>query len=368
MIHKFNTQTFINRDFGKLAASTSSNSVHLFDLNNDKGFTQLQRCDIDSINCTETQTVCDIRFGKECVNTLFVAATNGKVYTYDLRSKPTPVQTFENADAQQKPFMCFDVNADDSVLSVGTEQYEGEANLLLFDIRKVSPLAVYSDSHRDDVTQIQFHPSKSNILASGSVDGLINVFNISECDEDEALENSLNTEKSIQTINWHPKGNMQIDDDDDVGGGDFLSCITHTNDFQLFDVDECEQIFQCERKKIRKLIKRKLTSDCYLINCHTTESGDIVLLAGSNFNNGECLRSLVLHEKSFKQRNNFIDNKQIVRCSVFNPKVNSSLFLFLLSFTEICLLTKIGQHSNYWRRRWHCDCMGKLAANKYRRS
>ncbi|XP_031618501.1 WD repeat-containing protein 89 [Contarinia nasturtii] len=309
-----------SRDFGRIAASTSSNSVHLFDLNSDKGFTQIQRCDIDSINYTEDQTICGIRFGKEDVNTLLVAAAHGKVYRYDLRSKPMPVQTFENVDANQKPFMCFDVNADDSVLSIGTEQHEGEANLLLFDVRKVSSLAVYSDSHRDDLTQIHFHPSKSNILASGSVDGLINVFNILESNEDDALENSLNTESSIQTINWHPKVIMQIDDE---VAGDFISCITHTNDFQLFDVDECEQIFECERKKITKLIKRSSVSDCYLINCHTTAFGDIILLAGSNFNGGECLRSLTLHEKSFKPRNNFTDNKQIIRCSVFNPKDNT---------------------------------------------
>ncbi|XP_055315487.1 WD repeat-containing protein 89 [Sitodiplosis mosellana] len=296
-----------SRDFGKIAAGTSSKTVHIFDLNSSKGFSQLQKCDIGL--STDNQTICDIRFGKNSLNTLFVGVTNGKIYTYDLRAKPMPVQTFENTDAQQKPFMCFDVSANDSVLGVGSEQYEGEVNLILFDVRTTSTQAIYSESHRDDLTQIRFHPNNPDILASGSTDGLVNVFDISENDEDDALQSCYNTESSVQTINWHPKHDDYL-----------LSCITHTNDFQLLDGDDTDVGFRCERQEITKLIKRKSAEDCYLINSHSTLNGDIFLLAGSNFNAGECLRSLTVHKKSLKPRNNFIDNKQIIRCSIFNQK------------------------------------------------
>lgn len=295
----------------------------MFDLNNNNGLTQLHKCDIDSINTVDNSSICDIRFGKKDSNSLFIALTNGKIHSYDLRSNSKPVQTFEGVD-KQKPFSCFDVNANDTVLCAGTEQYAGEAHIKLFDVRKVKTFATYTDSHRDDLTQVRFHSNRKDIFASGSTDGLINVFCTNETDEDDALQYSLNTGNSIQTINWHPKGSMEVNDDDSE---DYLSCITDTNDFQLFDVEESELVFEIEREKITKLIKRKSVGECYLINCYTTLNGEIVLLAGSNFNTGECLRSLTKHKKSFKPRNNFIDNKQIVRCSVYNAKVLKNTLL-----------------------------------------
>lgn len=306
-----------SRDFSRIAAGTSNQIVHLFDVNNTNGFSQLQTCDLDSFNTVENQSICGIRFGKENSNSLFVAVNGGKVYTYDLRLKLSPVQTFENADVLQKPFACFDVNANDSVLCAGSEQDSGEAYILLFDTRKSPAQITYKDSHRDDLTQVKFHPSKNNVLASGSTDGLINVFDTSISDEDDALKYCLNTESSIQTIDWLPKENPNESED-------LLSCITHTNDFQLFDVENSELIFQSERKDITKRIKRKC--DCYLINCYSTSNREIILLAGSNHNGGECLRSLKIHKQSkFKRQNNFTDNKQIVRCSVYNPKVHAGL-------------------------------------------
>lgn len=309
---------FLNRDFSKIAAGTSNKSVHIFDLNRSKGFSQLQKCDIEV--STDSQTICDIHFGKENSNLLFVGVTNGKVFTYDLRAKPSPVQTFETDDAQQKPFMCFDVSANDLVLGVGTEQYAGESYILMFDVRNTSTKAIYSESHRDDVTQIRFHPNNADIFASGSTDGLINVFDISETEEDDALQYCYNTENSVQTINWHPKHDDYL-----------LSCITHTNDFLLMDSDDTDGgDIRCERTEITKLMKRKSSGDCYLINCHSAINGDIFLLAGSNFNAGECLRSLTVHKQTLKPRNNFIDNKQIIRSSVFNAKVN--YYTFFISY------------------------------------
>lgn len=315
------------RDFGKIAAATSNKSVHLYDLSCNKGFTPLHKYDMDA-------EMCDISFGNETqLNTLYVGLTDGKVYTYDLRSKPTPVQIFKYVDSTRKPFMSFDVNASDSCVAVGTEQCAGEAHILLFDVRKCSPINVFSDSHRDDLTQIRFHPLNNNIMASASTDGLINVFDITKSDEDEAIEFSLNTESSIQTINWHFKENGK---NLDTNWADFLSCITHTNDFQLFDTDTIDQIYKCEREHIAKLIKRQSVSDCYLINCHTTSSHEIVLLTGSNFNSGECFRSLMLHDaKEFIPQNNFMGNKQIIRCSVYNSQVKFcqlqlSLHIFII--------------------------------------
>lgn len=323
------------RNFDRIAAATSSRTVpvevHLFDLSNSKGLAQIQRYNANTLESKNNSSICGIRFANENSTTLFVAEASGNIYTYDIRTKPAPVQTFHNADIDPVVFSCFDVNVNDKILCAGTERSTSDAYVVLFDVRECSTLATYTDSHRDDLTQVKFHPNKSNKLASGSTDGLINVFNVNEPDEYDALEYCLNTESSVQTLNWHPNQNkMQMNDDsddnDDGDTSDLLSCITDTNDFQLFNVNESELLFQAKRSEITASIKRKVESDCYLVSCHNHQpNGDeIFVLAGSNFGSGNCLRSLIVDDKSFKPGNNFIGNKQIVRCSLFNSKVTSN--------------------------------------------
>lgn len=279
---------------------------------------------INTFKSKDDQPICGVRCSKKDPNTIFVATTNEQICVYDIRATPTHVQTFHNPDVTEKPFMSLDLNCDETVLCVGTDpMLASESFLLLFDVRKYSPLATYTESHYGDICQVKFHPSKSNILATGSIDGLINVFNISESNEDDALQFSLNSESSVHTINWHSKPDMQINDTA------FLSCITQSNDFILFDVEKQDMIFKTERDEITKLIKRKLSSETWLANCHSTANNEIFLLAGSNFTTGECFRSLTVHENSLKPRNNFIDNKQYVRCSLFNPKVGVPYYLLI---------------------------------------
>jgi WD40 repeat protein len=47
------------------------------------------------------------------------------------------------------------------------------------------------------ILQVCFHPTKQDMLASGSTDGLINIFDVSKSCEEEALQQSLNTESSV---------------------------------------------------------------------------------------------------------------------------------------------------------------------------
>lgn len=49
----------------------------------------------------------------------------------------------------------------------------------------------------DDVTCLTFHSIKRDILASGSTDGLMNIFDLAQPAEDLALMYSLNTGSSV---------------------------------------------------------------------------------------------------------------------------------------------------------------------------
>lgn len=308
----FNTQHINFSDFSRIAAASTSKSIHIYDLNNTNGLTQLRQLDCGGLNSLNRDDICGVKISNENSNIIFVPKIDGSIVSYDLRAPSAVAQTFQCDSVHKKPFTCFDLNINDTILCAGTEEMSGEAHLLYFDVRKNVTLGAYTDSHEDDVTQVKFHPIKHNVLASGSTDGLINVFNIEETSEEDALEYCLNTESSVQTINWHTttKSNENR-----------LACITHTNDFQLYNVEESESIFRCTRDDITAVMKRKSCSDCYLVNSHSAANGHIFLMAGSNFNHGECLRSLTLDQNTFAARTDFLNNKQIVRCSLYDPKV-----------------------------------------------
>ncbi|KAL9126332.1 MAG: hypothetical protein Q9217_004597 [Psora testacea] len=66
------------------------------------------------------------------------------------------------------------------------------------DIRyATTPLLQYVESHNDDITELRYHPTQSTILLSGSTDGLINIYDTTITDEDEALRQITNHGSSI---------------------------------------------------------------------------------------------------------------------------------------------------------------------------
>lgn len=125
---------------------------------------------------------------------------------------------------------------------IGTGYY---SNLLTIEII-LHFLKFYS--HQDDITDMSFHSKNPDLIISGSTDGLICVFDISKTDEDDALLCTLNTESSVGNINWH----------ETVLGKDLVSCITHTNDLQLYNVedfDEAEMLIAFDRETVTTQMK-----------------------------------------------------------------------------------------------------------------
>ena len=59
------------------------------------------------------------------------------------------------------------------------------------------PLQNYVESHNDDVTEVRFHPTQPRCLLSGSTDGLVNIYDVSISDEDDALVQVQNHGRSI---------------------------------------------------------------------------------------------------------------------------------------------------------------------------
>ncbi|KAJ8984304.1 hypothetical protein NQ317_012275 [Molorchus minor] len=258
--------------------------------------------------------IIDCRFHSTNSNLLYTGSSDGCVKLWDLRAPQKSSQTFLDTTVKNgekaKGFNCFDISSNERLLTVGTDLFEGDAYLLFWDTRSSEILGGYWESHTDDITQVKFHPSDRDKLISGSTDGLINIYDLSQTCEDDALIDTLNTDSSIEQLLWFNED-----------GKDHISCITHTSDLQLWDVDGAAPYKHFNRTNISQEIKKKSESYVYIANCHATDKY-LMVLAGSNFNNGECLRSFYIENGKTQQGANFEENKQRVRCSYYNANIN----------------------------------------------
>jgi WD40 repeat protein len=60
-----------------------------------------------------------------------------------------------------------------------------------------APLREFVESHTDTVTTLQLHPNLPTLLLSASTDGLINIFDTSKPDEDDALYQVINHRSAV---------------------------------------------------------------------------------------------------------------------------------------------------------------------------
>ncbi|XP_028294670.1 WD repeat-containing protein 89 [Gouania willdenowi] len=167
--------------------------------------------------------LCGVAFAHASADLLYSGSADGTLRAWDVRSRSS-VQTFSSEPTHS--YCSFDLNCDDMLLCAGTEQEDGEDSFLVFwDTRKPSAtLGVYSESHSDDITQVRFHPSDKDRLASGSMDGLVNVFDLSRGSEDDALLATCNNDSSVSHVRWSGHGHAH------------LLCLSHNHGVHLWDL------------------------------------------------------------------------------------------------------------------------------------
>ncbi|XP_018909071.2 WD repeat-containing protein 89 isoform X1 [Bemisia tabaci] len=290
----------------KVALSTSNHSCIVYQVGE-------QIAQLTSLN-DHDKAVSNVRISSQNTNLVFSGSLDGTIKLWDLRRSSKCVKTFQDdtrGDDKLKPITSFDINCDNRVLCAGTELVDGDAFLLFWDIRTTNLLGGYWESHTDDVTQICFHPSQTNVLVSGSSDGLINVFDINETNESAALQNCLNTQSCVEKLSWiKSREGEELD----------ISCITSTVDLQLWSLEGASPYLAIDRDTIGKGMSNS-SDDCYLVDVHQFSfTQDLMLLGGCTLGNGDNLQSLKLsHDSKIKPMANFVGNKQIVRCSWHNP-------------------------------------------------
>jgi WD40 repeat protein len=136
-------------------------------------------------------------------STFLTAGRDGLVRGWDLRSRRAVVELVCPA-GEKDPVASLACNAASNTIAVGTELENngpGDVNIYLWDARNAkAPRNRYSESHTDTITELRFLPfpsNASNVLLSGSTDGLVNVFDTSVAVEDDAVLQIINNGGAI---------------------------------------------------------------------------------------------------------------------------------------------------------------------------
>ncbi|KAG9285410.1 hypothetical protein G9A89_010885 [Geosiphon pyriformis] len=199
---------------------------------------------------------------------LISSSKDGSIANWDLRTPgSSPVQIFKgNAN---EPLLAFDINNTDIILAAGTELIGEDAKILFWDVRTGSVVAEFLDSHSDSITQLKFHPLQSTQLLSGSIDGLICTFDISNFDEDEALITVMNSGSSINRTGYFGPN------------AEYVYCLNHMETFSLWSAAESNLL--CDFGDIRRLSSYSDITLDYAIDCQYDQNSQrLFLLGGSN--------------------------------------------------------------------------------------
>jgi WD40 repeat protein len=240
----------------------------------------------------QTVKVWDLREGDRCVHTL--KDTSNKKQHSGPPLDPS------------RPLTCVAMQGDAVV--AGTEQVGVDSFLLFWDLRKPNKLqGGYWDSHSDDITTLAFNSEAKDSLASGSTDGLVNVFDLSQPDEDSALVTSHNTEDSVAGLVWYSR----------KGEHRQLAITTHTESVQLWDTEDFSPHTVFSRENVSHGMRRTVSEHCYISGLHPRPGEDgLVVVAGSRCPKNPTLRLGVIRNKKVKPHAELGTDCGVVRCSV----------------------------------------------------
>ncbi|XP_052815464.1 WD repeat-containing protein 89-like [Mya arenaria] len=245
----------------RLLAATSSNfTIRLMSRNSLANYGAIKG---------HTEVITGICWGNTEPNLLYSCSLDKTVRCWDCRTKLSKeVQKYKGSDETNSLFSCLDVNATDELLIAGLEaDKDGNAFILFWDRRNSELMGAYSESHQDDITQVTFHPTKPNQLATGSTDGLVCVFDLSEDSEDDALSYTFNTCSTVARVGWCGAGR------------DHVYCTTHVDGVHVWDSVEGDLVG--EWTNIKEELKEDGGVD-YVVDCFPGDDNQLYTLTGTN--------------------------------------------------------------------------------------
>ncbi|RUS87039.1 hypothetical protein EGW08_005192 [Elysia chlorotica] len=175
-----------------IAAASSNFSIHLLSKGNLQPISTIKG---------HTDTITKVQFCKSNSDLLYSSSKDKTLRCWDSRtSKQT--QCFKTPASMNVDLLSMDVSQSGRLLCAGTESVKKESYLLFWDSRLPKVLGCYCECHQDDITQLSFQPGSDKYLASGSSDGLVCTFDLSETCEDDSLQTTANAESDVARVSW----------------------------------------------------------------------------------------------------------------------------------------------------------------------
>ncbi|KAJ5682688.1 hypothetical protein N7462_005853 [Penicillium macrosclerotiorum] len=169
---------------GSFAAISSDDSLRVFDASS------LDRVSVVAHKTHDAGVTALRTYAAGESQLLVTGGREGKIKLWDARAAKAVVEMETSRNAPVLSVACC---PETQTIVAGTELVSSQAVVAFWDIRSPqAPRLQYVESHNDDITELQYHPSRSNILLSGSTDGLVNVYDTTVVDEDEALVQVIN--------------------------------------------------------------------------------------------------------------------------------------------------------------------------------
>ena len=246
-----------------------------------------------------------------------VVSGEDEVKVYDPRTETArPALTLR--DGRARHYNCVAARAD--LVVAGTEQIKDESFLLFWDLRQAGKLqGGYWETFNDDITSLTFKPGGGGtLLATGCTDGIVNILDLSESDESEALVTSHNTQDSVARLAWYNSSKT----------ADNLAIQTHTEAVQLWRTEEVTARSVLSREAVCHGIRRSCSDYTYIVGLHPHQSEGLTLVAASRCEVRPCLRLARIR------------NKKVKPLSVLEGAASSStLVTASLAVTDSCFVT-----------------------------
>ncbi|KAF2754652.1 WD40 repeat-like protein [Pseudovirgaria hyperparasitica] len=177
---------------GRLAIISSDDSLRLIDA------TTLQLLLPDGLFTLVNRSVTCLKRASADGNVLSTCGRDGEINCWDLRSHKNVSQI---KAPRGLPLSALEWNPLSSTIAAGVEldcNPPGEAPVFIWDMRNVArPKLELLESHNDTITDLHFSSTHPSLLLSCATDGLVNVFETEQPNEEDALHQIINHKSAV---------------------------------------------------------------------------------------------------------------------------------------------------------------------------
>ena len=254
-----------------LSAALSDRSIVSFD----RTTMQMQR----QISNIHQKQITDLSMVDD--NVVVSSSEDGFIKFFDLREHGNGVSACcrlpENEEALSISFGYQGV-----ILATGSS----EGIIPFFDVRALSnsrnkpqtqQLGQYVDAHSEEVTKVKFMHQNDMVLATGSEDGLVCIFDTSQPSEEHALKSVLNIEAPIRNLNFFGPKNQE-------GVSPGIWCMTGNETMSVWHWDSAQRMCSYSDSDLRQQLSNV---------AQNTGSESIDYLVGADWNDFEQKLSII---------------------------------------------------------------------------